>query len=139
MDNIEKLTRELGKAIQLDERYINFVNARQDNEKDEELNTLLGQVQLIHMNYGREAQKGDEADQDKLDKFEKEFNEIFSRVKNHPTMVNYENARDELDSLMKYVTGILSMCALGEDPETCDPSSQNSSCSGDCSACGGCN
>lgn len=138
MDNIEKLARELGKAIQLDKRYIDFVNARQDNEKDDELNDLLGQVQIIHMNYGREAQKGDEADQDKLDEYEKNFNEIFARVKNHPTMVKYENARDELDSLMKFVTGILSMCAVGEDPMTCDPTAQ-SGCAGDCSSCGGCN
>ncbi|MBQ7579746.1 MAG: YlbF family regulator [Clostridia bacterium] len=138
MDNIEKLTRELGKAIQLDERYLNYVAARQKNEKDDELNDLLGQVQIIHMNYGREAQKGDEADQDKLDEFEKNFNELFSRVKNHPTMVNYENARDELDSLMKYVTGILSMCAVGEDPMTCDPQANAGGCAGDCSSCGGC-
>ena len=138
MDNIEKLTRQLGKAIQLDKRYIDFINARQDNEKDDELNDLLGQVQIIHMNYGREAQKGDDADQDKLDEYEKNFNEIFARVKSHPTMVKYENARDELDALMKYVTGILSMCAVGEDPMTCDPTAKNG-CVGDCSSCGGCN
>lgn len=139
MDNIEKLTRDLGKAIQLDERYLNFINAKKDNEEDAELNDLLGKVQIIHMNYGREAQKGDDADQDKLDAYEKDFNEIFTRARNHPTMVKYENARNELDSLMKYITGILSMCAVGEDPETCDPSTQTGSCSGNCSSCGGCN
>lgn len=133
------LTRQLGQAIQDDERYINFIKARENNEKDEELKNLLGQVQLIHMNYGREAQKGDNASEEKLDGYEKEFNEVFSKVKNHPVMVKYENARDELDSLMKFVTGILSMCAVGEDPQTCSPTAQAGSCSGDCSSCGGCN
>ena len=139
MDKIERLTRELGQALQDDERYKNFINARKENEKDEELNEMLGKVQLVHMNYGREAQKGDEADQDKLDSFEKEFNEIFIKVKSHPLMVKYEDARDELDALMKFVTSIPSMCACCEDPQTCDPTAQASSCSGDCSSCGGCN
>lgn len=139
MDKVEKLARELGKAIQEDERYLNFVKAREENEKDEKLNELLGQVQLIHMNYGREMQKGEEADQEKLDSFEKEFNEVFTIVKNHPKMAQFEDARDGLDSLMRFVTGILSMCAYGDDPDTCDPNAQDSSCSGDCSSCGGCN
>ena len=46
MDNIEKLTRQLGQAIQLDKRYIDFINARKDNEKDDELNydTIMPQA-----------------------------------------------------------------------------------------------
>ena len=139
MDKIESLARELGKAIQQDERYLNFEKAREENEKDDKLNELLGQVQLIHMNFGREMQKGDEADQEKLDSMENEFTKAIEIVRNHPKMIQYEDARNGLDSLMKFVTGILSMCACGEDPDTCDPNAQDSSCAGDCSSCGGCN
>ena len=48
---IIKLTRELGKAIQADERYAKFVAARETNEKDDELNEIIGKMQLIHMSY----------------------------------------------------------------------------------------
>ena len=54
MDVIE-LTRQLGAAIQQDERYLKFAAAREANEKDPELLDLMGQIQLIQMNYQREA------------------------------------------------------------------------------------
>ena len=34
--DVIKLTRELGAAIQQDERYLNFAKARQENENDAE-------------------------------------------------------------------------------------------------------
>ena len=40
--DVIKLTRELGAAIQKDERYLNFAKARQENENDAELNDLMG-------------------------------------------------------------------------------------------------
>ena len=53
--DVIKLTRELGAAIQQDERYLAFAKAREDNEKDPELLDLMGQIQLVQMNYQREA------------------------------------------------------------------------------------
>ncbi|MBQ5823677.1 MAG: YlbF family regulator, partial [Clostridia bacterium] len=69
--DIIKLTRELGKAIQADERYAKFVAARETNEKDDELNELIGKMQLIHMSYQHEASKED-ANEQKLTAYEEE-------------------------------------------------------------------
>ena len=55
--DIIKLTRELGAAIQQDERYLNFAKAREENEKDAELNELMAQIQMVQMNYQMEASK----------------------------------------------------------------------------------
>ena len=55
--DIIKLTRELGAAIQQDERYLAFTKARLENEADAELNDLMGQIQMIQMNYQMEAAK----------------------------------------------------------------------------------
>ena len=52
-------------------------------------------------------------------------------------MRRYEKARDEVDALMKEITGILTLCVRGEDPATCDPNAE-AGCSGDCGSCGGC-
>ena len=49
--DIIKLTRELGAAIQQDERYLAFNKAKEANEKDEALNALMGEIQMIQMNY----------------------------------------------------------------------------------------
>ena len=134
MDIIE-LTRQLGAAIQKEEAYINFHKAKEVNESDDELNALIDKIQLIHMSYQHEASK-DDANEDKLAAYDKEFTEVYQQVMANPNMKAYEQAKAELDALMKQITGILTLCANGEDPETCE---YQESCSGNCSSCsGGC-
>ena len=74
--DIVKLTRELGKAIQQDERYLAFVAAREANEKDDELNELVGKMQLVHMSYQHEASKED-ANEQKLEAYEEELPDMW--------------------------------------------------------------
>lgn len=131
---IIKLTRELGKAIQADERYAKFVAARETNEKDDELNELIGKMQLIHMSYQHEASKED-ANEQKLTAYEEEFMELREKIMNNQNMIDYEKARMDIDEMMNYIVAILTECIKGEDPETCEPP-QEHSCSGNCSSCG---
>ena len=133
MDIIE-LTRQLGAAIQKEEAYKAFHKAKEVNEQDDELNELINKIQLIHMSYQHEAAK-DDANEEKLQAYDKEFSDVYRQVMANPNMQSFEKAKDELDVLMKRITGILSLCAQGEDPETCE---YNAGCSGDCSSCGGC-
>ena len=130
---IIKLTRELGKAIQADERYAKFVAARETNEKDDELNELIGKMQLIHMSYQHEASKED-ANEQKLTAYEEEFMELREKIMNNQNMINYEKARMDIDEMMNYIVAILTECIKGEDPETCEPP-QEHSCGGNCSSC----
>lgn len=132
-----KMTRELGAAIQQDERYTRFMEAHENNEKDSGLNELIGKIQLVHMSYQHEASK-DNADDEKLKAYDKEFNGLYSEVMSNPNMRAYEKARNEIDELMKTITGILTLCVRGEDPMTCDPSFETGGCGGDCGSCGGC-
>ncbi len=133
MDIIE-LTRQLGAAIQKEEAYIAFHKAKDINEQDDALNELINKIQLIHMSYQHEAAK-DDANEEKLQAYDKEFSEVYKQVMANPNMQNFEKAKDGLDQLMKRITGILSLCAQGEDPEKCE---YQPSCSGDCSSCSGC-
>ena len=55
--DIIKLTRELGAAIQQDDRYAKFQAAQKANEEDKDLNDLMGKIQLVHMSYQHEARK----------------------------------------------------------------------------------
>ena len=131
-----KMARELGAAIQQDERYIRFMTAHETNEQDDALNELIGKIQLVHMSYQHEASK-DDANQDKLKAYDEEFNGLYNEVMCNPNMRAYEKARGEIDELMKTITGILTLCVRGEDPMTCDPSVEEHSCGGDCGSCGG--
>lgn len=130
-----ELTRELGKAIQSDERYIKLAEAKKLNDGDSKLNALIGKLNLIQMSYRHEAENG--GDKNKMDEYDKQFQEVYGEVMLNENMKNYENARQDVDDMMNYIMQILSLCVNGEDPETCEPKSQEE-CTGSCSTCGGC-
>lgn len=133
MEDVIKLTRELGAAIQKDERYLAYEKARKANDADEELNNLIGKINLIQMSYQQEAQKED-ANQDKLQAYDTEFREVYGQVMMSKTMQNYEASRKEVDDMMNYLTGILVLCVNGEDPATCEPKNEHE-CGGECDCC----
>lgn len=135
MDIIE-ITRQLGAAIQQDERYLAFHEARKTNEADTDLNDLINKIQLIHMSYQHEAAK-DDANEEKLAAYDKEFTEAYQAVMANENMQKYEAARQAVDEMMNHITGILALCVQGEDPKTCEPQEEHH-CSGECGSCGGC-
>lgn len=134
---LEKMARQLGAAIQQDEAYLNFEKARLANEADEELNDLMGKIRLIQMSYQVEAAK-EEPDEDKMNGFNQEFQGVYSQIMANKNMQEYEKARQAVDDMMNYITGILGLCVNGEDPETCDPRAHLHDCGGECSSCSGC-
>lgn len=134
--DVIKLTRELGAAIQQDERYLNFAKARQENENDAELNELMSQIQMVQMNYQMEASK-EEPDSDKMKEFEEKFNDVYTKFMDNDKMKVYEAARAEIDNMMNYVMQILGLCVNGADPATCEPETEHN-CGGSCSSCSGC-
>jgi cell fate (sporulation/competence/biofilm development) regulator YlbF (YheA/YmcA/DUF963 family) len=129
-----KMARELGAAIQQDERYLTLAKANAVNEADEELNNLIGEVQMIQMSYQNEAGKED-GDKEKLADFDKRFSGVYSKIMANPNMASFQTARQDIDDLMKYITSILALCIRGEDPATCEPEPENN-CEGECSSCG---
>lgn len=137
MDVIQ-LTRGLGAAIQEDGRYLAFSEARKANDTDEELAGLLGKINLVQLSYQREAAKGDGANEQKMEAYNNEFNELYNEVMLNPNMVRYEAARTAVDDMMNYIMQLLSLCVNGEDPQTCEPKEEEHSCGGSCSDCSGC-
>ena len=78
--SVIELTRQLGAAIQQDERYKQYEEARKANEADVALNDLIGKINLIQMNYQQEASKGEEADESKMEQYGKEFEEAYDSI-----------------------------------------------------------
>ncbi len=132
-----KLTRELGKAIQQDERYLAFDKVRTANEADEGLNELMAKIQLVQMNYQQEASQ-ETPDAEKMAAFEAEFNDAYTAFMTNENMVAYEAARKDIDDMMNYIMQILGLCVNGEDADTCEPAPEAHGCSdADCASCGG--
>ena len=131
--DIMKLTRELGRALQQDQTYINMSVAEQQCNEDEALQNAIGEFNLKRMAISNEAQK-EERDDETLRRLNDEFRAVYQKIMENEHMLRYNDAKNEFDALLQQMTGILSLCAEGEDPATCDASS----CGGNCASCGGC-
>lgn len=134
MDIIE-ITRELGKALQGDERYIAMRAAQQVCDEDEALQGLIGEFNLKRMAINNEAQKDDRSEET-LKRLNEELRAVYAQIMQNEHMSRYNDAKTEFDALLQRITGIIGLCADGENPETCDYDA--ASCGGDCSSCGGC-
>ena len=134
MDIIE-LTRELGKAIQADPRFVELRLAHQASDEDQALQDAIGEFNLKRIAISNEAAKPDRNDET-MQRLNTEFREAYGKIMANEHMQRYDAAKNEFDALFQRVTGILNLCAEGEDPETCDYDA--ASCGGDCSSCAGC-
>ena len=133
MDIIE-LSREIGRQLQKDEKYIAMDIAKQNSDNDEELQSLIGEFNLKRIAINNEATKQDR-DDDKLQKLNKEMRDVYAQIMKNENMTAYNNAKNDFDVLVQRVLAIISQSAEGEDPNTTDYSP---SCTGSCSSCSGC-
>ena len=137
MDAIE-VTRQLGKAIQADERYIAYVEAKKKNDEDAALQELIGEFNLIRQNLNMETSKPEEEqDAEKVKELTVKMHTAYNAVMTNENMADFTMAKAGMDKLMNQINTILTYSMEGMDPETC-PSEVPASCSGSCSSCGGC-
>ena len=132
MDIIE-MARALGKAIQQDERYIRLSVARDNNDNDEKLQEMIGKFNLKRVEVNQEAARPDK-DQAKLDALNESIRALYKEIMDNPNMVEFNAAKEEIDSLMNFVNQILVLSVNGQDPDTVE----QSSCTGSCASCAGC-
>lgn len=133
MDIIE-MTRELGKALQQDERFIAYQLATQANDQDQELQNLISEFEGMRKELNYEITK-DDKDTDRIKELDEGIKGHYQKIMQNPRMIVFTAAQKSLESLVTNINQIITMCANGEDPDTCEPSS---GCTGSCSTCGGC-
>ena len=127
------MARELGKALQQEETYINWQNAQHVADADAELQQLIGEFNLKRMIINDEAGKKDR-DQEKLTQANKEMREVYSKIMSNDNMIAYNDAKSAFDAVLNRVSAIIQQSAQGAAPDTADATD----CTGSCSTCGGC-
>lgn len=132
--DVIKCVRELGKAIQQDERFIRYAKARLENDNNKELQAAIGEFNIIRMELDREV-SAEEKNDDKVKELNEKLRQVYSQIMSAPAMVEYNTAKVELDQMMNEINTVISKTLDGEDPETCDT---QAACTGSCSTCGGC-
>ena len=133
MDVIQ-MTRELGKAIQNDDRYIAYTLAKQVNDEDKELQADMEKFTELRKKLNI-AMSEKNSDSEELRAIDAEIKEVYQKIMSNKNMIAFNSAQSELELLINNINQIISLCANGKDPDTCQTSS---GCIGSCAECGGC-
>lgn len=124
--HIEELAAQLGKAIKEDPCIKELNAARDAYEASEELRTLMTEYEVNQKAIEFEAGKPD--NEELVKKVQARLDELYDQIMEHPVFVRLGQAQDEVNSFMEAVNNIITFNITGELP---------SSCTHDCSTCGG--
>lgn len=127
--------RALGAALQEDERYKKFDEAAKLNDTGTDIQNKIGEFNLMRAELNQEMAKPDK-DGEKMTKLDNDLRAIYDEIMNMPSMIAFNEAKEELDKLLSSINYIITCAANGEDPMTCPDEAPH--CSGSCSSCGGC-
>ena len=117
MDCID-LFKRAAMALQTDPRYLVLDQARKANDKDEELQNMIGEFNLARMDLNEKV------------------NDLYGKIMADEGMVAYNEAKRDCENLVNYIDAIINTAMNGGDPMTVQEPS--TSCTGSCSTCGGC-
>ena len=95
--SLETALRELGKEIQADERFAALKAAAAANDADETLQNQMHEMQLLSLQYQQEAEKGEEASQDKIKEIQNKYQDLYNTVMDGENMKNYSLAAAEME------------------------------------------
>lgn len=136
--SLETALRELGKEIQADERFAALKAAAAANDADETLQNQMHEMQLLSLQYQQEAEKGEEASQDKIKELQNKYQDLYNTVMDGENMKNYSLAAAEMERMAQYISQMIGLFFDGQDPETCQVPPADANCTHNCSTCGGC-
>ena len=104
--SIESALRELGKEIQKDERFVALQVAAKANDADESLQQQMQEMQLISLKYQQEAEKGEEASQDRIKELQDDYQKLYTEIMAGENMQNYSAAASEMEKMAQYISGM---------------------------------
>ena len=136
MADLMEMAKALGRALQQDERYLRFRAAAQANDNDPVLQDLIASFTVKQRDLERE-QNSERPDEDRIRALEAEAKELYGEIMSNSSMANYQGARAAFEQVLDGINRVIAMSAAGQDPDNFNASAA-ASCSGDCSACGGC-
>ena len=128
MSAVFDLAAQLGQALKNDERLVKLKAAREAYDQSKELQALIDEynVQQAAIEQAATAQ---EIDTHLIDVLQERVNEIYTAITQSEPYLALNRAQSEVNALMEAVNSTITFNITGELP---------SSCTHNCSSCGGC-
>ena len=127
---IFELAAELGKTLKNDKRLIALEEARKAYENDERVGKLMMEYEVQQKAIQNEvAKSNDERNAELLKMIQDRIDAIYDQIVATETYKALEKAQNDVNELMELVNSTITFNITGEQP---------SSCTHDCSTCGGC-
>ena len=125
---IFELAAELGKALKADERLVKLEEAKKAYEENKTLQRNLVEFEVQQKALQQEIAK-EERDTVFIEVIQKRIDELYKMITEDADFVALNDAQTEVNELMNSVNTTITYNITGEMP---------SSCTHDCSSCGGC-
>lgn len=126
--NIFEIAAALGKALKEDEKLVRLDAAKKAYEADGDLQKMLVEYEVQQKALQGEITR-DERDTLFIDTIQKRIDLLYRNIMEHPVFLELNEAQAEVNELMNAVNNTITFHITGEQP---------SSCTHDCSTCGGC-
>ena len=123
-----ELAAELGKTLKDDARIIALNAARDAFEADADVAALMTEYEVQQNAIHEEAMKEDRSE-DVLNAIQDRIEAIYNKITESESYKALEAAQNEVNALMEAVNNTITFNITGEEP---------SSCTHNCSTCGGC-
>lgn len=130
MSKVMDLAEALGQAIEEDEAFVQYRQAKEQYDQDEPLQQLISEYNLKKMAVmNHMSGNSSEADDTKLKQLQDELHAAYDDVVRNPVMAAFMQAQEQMEKMVSDVYGVINFHVTGEQP---------GSCTGSCSTCGGC-
>lgn len=114
MDCID-LFKRAAMALQTDSRYLAMDQARKMNDKDEELQNLIGEFNLARMDLNNEIGKPERSDE-RIAELNQKVNDLYGKIMADDGMVAYNEAKRDCEALVNYIDAIINTAMNGGTP-----------------------
>ena len=125
--NVFELAIVLGKALKEDPRLVRMQQARLAYEQNEEVTTLMAEYE-VQQKAMENITTGDNFQPEMIQLIQDRIDELYDQIMKHPVFVELNDAQTAVNELMNAVNNTIMFAITGEMP---------TSCSHDCSSCGG--
>ena len=129
MTKVIELAHALGEEIAKSEEIKNLEESKKAFEADAELQEKMREYETERVLLREEFNKVDEDNQEAIEALKKRLEELSTEITANAHYTDFANAQNALNSLMDSVNAEIKYCITGERPSTCTH---------ECSTCGGC-